>query len=915
MADVGSARVEIVGDVARFARRAERELNAVIRQLKLKPIRLNLDLEHARSQAQFLAEDIQHSFDNVNFDTLQDGAAEAAQGIGDEFSNIDFSRVKEQARAAARDIGIAFEAEGRRSSSTMGDHFRRAGIDAAKFFAGSLTSGLSALPNLIKPSLIVTGLALAGGIAAVAGPALGGLLASAVLAGGGLGVIGLGAFLLREEPEMVRAATSLMDTVKSVFTRAAQPLLEPLVKSLNVFETLVVRIGPQLRGMFADIAPAIVPFAVGLERLVENSLPGFQELIEAANPFLRGLADVLPGLGQSFSNFFGNIAASGPEATIFFQDFINFLGQLIRWLGEAIGWLARAYVAVKDFLGPLPEILREAWAAFREGASVGEIFAILEQAFDPGFFDRVVESIRNLITNGFQFLANNIGSVIETILSARAAVTDAAIQLVTGIADALPEIVPQVVDGALQLVTALVDSLVQTIPKLVEAAGLLVNGLVDGIVAALPGLIQGATQIVTALLTGIITLLPIVIDAGLRLIQGLVEGIMVALPQIQLAAIQIIPQLISGVITLLPQILMLGTNILTALIQGISANLPALIATVQTQVIPTLITALQTQGPVLIQQGAQALVQFMQGWLDSVTIITEVITNQIIPAITTLFQENPEIIEAGIAVILTLLQAFTDNLPVITEFISETFIPAMTTIIEQNLPVFIAAGLKIMLAVQKGIIQAIPQILVAIVSQVIPAMVSALLSASFRLQGVAVQLIAAFVGSLLSAWASRSGAMLNAIKNVIINAFSGAGSWLRDAGRRIIDGLISGIQSGFDRVQSTLSSLTSLLPDWKGPADVDRKILRESGQLVMRGFQLGIEDQRAAIQRSLQGITGDLPTFTGSSAVRGGDGAGTAAVTLTIMPGAIVIQGQGGQVGQEAAEAILERLGQARLVR
>jgi hypothetical protein len=59
-----------------------------------------------------------------------------------------------------------------------------------------------------------------------------------------------------------------------------------------------------------------------------------------------------------------------------------------------------------------------------------------------------------------------------------------------------------------------------------------------------------------------------------------------------------------------------------------------------------------------------------------------------------------------------------------------------------------------------------------------------------------------------------------------------------------------------------------------------------------------------------------MPTFTvpSSSQSRGGDGAAQT-VSLTIAPGAIVVQGQGREAGEEAAEAILERLGQATLVK
>jgi hypothetical protein len=66
-------------------------------------------------------------------------------------------------------------------------------------------------------------------------------------------------------------------------------------------------------------------------------------------------------------------------------------------------------------------------------------------------------------------------------------------------------------------------------------------------------------------------------------------------------------------------------------------------------------------------------------------------------------------------------------------------------------------------------------------------------------------------------------------------------------------------------------------------------------------------------------MTADLPGFSTPAGYRSGtDGASAAdtrQITVTIQAGAIVVQGQGAQAGQEAAEAILERLAAATLAR
>jgi phage-related protein len=173
-----------------------------------------------------------------------------------------------------------------------------------------------------------------------------------------------------------------------------------------------------------------------------------------------------------------------------------------------------------------------------------------------------------------------------------------------------------------------------------------------------------------------------------------------------------------------------------------------------------------------------------------------------------------------------------------------------------------------------------------------------------------------FSNSLLSAGVSGAKRATNAVKNAITGAFSGAASWLTSAGRRIIDGLVSGIQGGFDRVRGLLSTLTGMLPDWKGPAEVDSRILEPSGDMVMAGFERGLQGRFSSIKKTLGEMTADLPAWSGG-APRGGDGAALSGggMNVTIQAGAIVVQGQGREAGEEAAEAILERLGAATLAR
>lgn len=102
---------------------------------------------------------------------------------------------------------------------------------------------------------------------------------------------------------------------------------------------------------------------------------------------------------------------------------------------------------------------------------------------------------------------------------------------------------------------------------------------------------------------------------------------------------------------------------------------------------------------------------------------------------------------------------------------------------------------------------------------------------------------------------------IKALPGQIKGAFSGAAGWLLSAGTQIIDGLLSGITSKFDSVRSKLGELTKMIPDWKGPAKRDKKLLEPTGQMIMDGLVKGIDGGRKQLKAVLARVTKDIETF------------------------------------------------------
>ena len=155
------------------------------------------------------------------------------------------------------------------------------------------------------------------------------------------------------------------------------------------------------------------------------------------------------------------------------------------------------------------------------------------------------------------------------------------------------------------------------------------------------------------------------------------------------------------------------------------------------------------------------------------------------------------------------------------------------------------------------------------------------------------------VGFFTGLWSNVKDGAVTGFNNVvsfvagipgrILSALGSLGGLLTGAGKSVIDGFLNGITSAFGKVKDKLTSLTNLLPDWKGPAEKDAVILRGAGKLVIGGFINGLESQYGNVQKSLGGLTDNLSSgFSGELAIAGSStgGSGTTNLNITVNAGA-----------------------------
>lgn len=127
--------------------------------------------------------------------------------------------------------------------------------------------------------------------------------------------------------------------------------------------------------------------------------------------------------------------------------------------------------------------------------------------------------------------------------------------------------------------------------------------------------------------------------------------------------------------------------------------------------------------------------------------------------------------------------------------------------------------------------------------------------------------IGAIWNGIKSGVTSGINAVMNSVRGIkdsITGFFSGAGSWLLDSGRKIIEGLGQGISSAFNGVKNMLSnglqSLRNLLPfspAKEGPFSGHGWTLY-SGRSIMQAMAQGIEDETNGAVKMMDRAMGRL---------------------------------------------------------
>lgn len=215
----------------------------------------------------------------------------------------------------------------------IGVEFAEEGADAGTNFVEKFgTSVAKVLPDALSNPYVAASLV---GVAAASAPAIAAVIGGAVSAGFGLGVIGVGALSLKNDPAVAGALSELKADVASVFTNSAGPLAGPLADGLNELDGAVKAIEPDLVKMFTAAAPAAKALFDGVSAFVSDAGPKFAQTMVNAAPAVEELAQDIPRFGDALVTAIEDMSQGAGNAQAL-HDVFTILDGTIIGLGKGI---------------------------------------------------------------------------------------------------------------------------------------------------------------------------------------------------------------------------------------------------------------------------------------------------------------------------------------------------------------------------------------------------------------------------------------------------------------------------------------------------------------------------------------------------------------------------------------------------
>jgi hypothetical protein len=378
-----------------------------------------------------------------------------------------------------------------------------------------------------------------------------------------------------------------------------------------------------------------------------------------------------------------------------------------------------------------------------------------------------------------------------------------------GIFQAVAPLLPQILQLWQQLspVSIIFQALMPVLPQLVGLIGQLAVGVGGGLSQAITQLMPALQAVIASLVGAFGQILPVVLSAFASLLPIVIQAFMGLVPVI----LQIVAAVVPFVVSLLPPLLSLFAQLVPIVMQVIAAVLPLAVG-----ILGVLLPALSG----LVQIIAAVLIP---------------IISALLPVVSVVFAAIASIIGGVLQVVTGIIQVFTGILTgnwagvwagILNIFsgIWQTIIAVLGGVLGV-LGSIIGSGLGFVGGLVRGILGGIGGFFASTWGNIIGG-------------------VSGFIGQLLGFFSGLPGQ--------IMGFLGGAGSWLYNAGRDIINGLIRGVQSMIGAIGNAILSLVPgpIVGVFKSALGIasPSKVFRGLGREIPNGIIAGVSDMVPAIE-------------------------------------------------------------------
>lgn len=616
--------------------------------------------------------------------------------------------------------------------------------------------------------------------------------------------------------------TGALANVKAALSRLGETAATPVLNGLRGLFNQAI---PLIDAFTAAASPTLEKVGAGLQKGLEQAIPtvtaffdklGKSQTVQQFASYLASLKDDLKELGSSLSGAAGAVwnVISEPLSELYNQA----KGQLpaiadgFKTLLHAVSGLLDYVSAHADAIIPLAKGITALILASKGIGAVSAGFKAL-----PAALDGISRSATGITTaakgiSGFVNLATDLG----------------------GIGPAL-----KATAGNFGIVQTAVGTF-----KTVTTAARTTWGLFTGLLASNPFVlvIAGITAVVAAL-TWFFTQT----ETGKRLWNSFATWFMGIWNQISTACqpiLQAIAIFITQTMSQIQQIWQTGWTLITTILQNVWNTIGPIIMIALTAIITGIQTFTATITPLL-----QAGIQVIQTIFQTAATIISTVWNGLWNTISTVVQGTWTIITTIINTALTVIQGI---IQLALAVVNGNWSAAWSAI--QGIASAVWGGIQGVVAAGVGMVSGVVSAACSTIRSVWAALWNGVRSIVSSVWGGIVGTVSNMVG--------RVGSVVSGIGGTVRSAVSGAGSWLVDAGRNIIQGLINGITgmvgSLYSSITNALSGLVDKAKNALGIHSPSRVFRDEVGVMVGRGMALGIDDSAHVVSRSMDSLVSTM---------------------------------------------------------